>query len=188
VAVGPDQPTVHLLIPHPNADSVVTLAARLEGDAEYRKAAASSLALPPSDPPFLSCDSSLHAAVPTMPAVEKAAADAAGPSRVFELRTYRSATEAASRRKVEMFEEGGELALFRRLGLQPVFFARDLVAPGLPSLTYMVVFADEAARGKGWGTFGPHPEWVKMRDDPRYADTVSRIDSTLLRPTDYSQI
>jgi hypothetical protein len=27
-----------------------------------------------------------------------------------------------------------------------------------------------------------------MRDDPRYADVVSRIDSTILRPTDYSQI
>jgi len=27
-----------------------------------------------------------------------------------------------------------------------------------------------------------------MRDDPRYADTVSNIDSSLLRPTDYSQI
>jgi hypothetical protein len=46
--VGPDQPTVHLLLPHPDADSVVTLAARLEADAEYRKAAASSLALPRS--------------------------------------------------------------------------------------------------------------------------------------------
>jgi NIPSNAP len=188
VAVGPDQPTVHLLLPHPDADSVVTLAARLEADAEYRKAAASSLALPPTDPPFLSCDSSLHATVPTLPAVEKPTGATAGKDRVFELRTYRSATEAAHRRKVEMFEAGGELSLFKRVGLQTVFFTRDLVAGGLPSLTYMVVFADEAAREKGWAAFRDHPEWVKMRDDPRYADIVSRIDSALLRPTDYSQL
>lgn len=188
VAMGPDQPTVHLLLPHPDADSAVTLAARLEADAEYRKTAASSLALPPADPPFLSCDSSLHATVPTMPAVEKPAGAAAGPDRVFELRTYRSATEAASRRKIEMFEAGGELALFRRVGLQTVFFGRDLVADGLPSVTYMVVFADAAAREKAWAAFRDHPEWARMRDDPRYADTVSRIDSALLRPTDYSQI
>jgi hypothetical protein len=188
VAVGPDQPTLHLLLPHPDADSVVTLAARLEADAEYRKAAAASLALPPVDPPFLSCDSSLMAAVATLPAVAKPTGATAGKDRVFELRTYRSATEAASRRKIEMFEEGGELALFGRLGLQTVFFGRDIVGVGLPSLTYMVVFADEAARDKGWATFGPHPEWAKMRDDPRYADTVSRIDSAVLRPTDYSQI
>jgi len=188
VAVGPDQPTVHLLLPHPDAESVVTLAARLEADAEYRKAAAASLALPPADPPFLSCDSSLHATVPTLPSVEKPTGVAAGRDRVFELRTYRSATEAAGRRKIEMFEAGGELALFRRVGLHTVFFGRDLVAGGLPSLTYMVAFADEAAREKAWAAFREHPEWAKMRDDPRYADVVSRIDSALLRPTDYSQI
>jgi hypothetical protein len=188
VALGPDSPTVHLLLPHPDAESVVTLDARLEADAEYRRAAASSLALPPVDPPFLRCDSSLHAAVPTMPTVAKPGGPTAGKDRVFELRTYQSATEAASRRKIEMFEGGGELALFRRVGLQTVFFGRDLVGEGLPSLTYMVVFADAAAREKAWATFREHPEWVKMRDDPRYADTVSNIDSTLLRPTDYSQI
>ena len=188
VAAGPDQPSVHLLLPHPDAESVVTLAARLDGDAEYRKAAGSSLALPPADPPYVSCDVSLHAAVPTKPAVEKPAGDTAGPARIFELRTYRSATEAASRRKIEMFEAGGELALFARLGLQTVFFARDLAAAGLPSLTYMVVFADGAAREKAWAAFGSHPEWVKMRDDPRYAQTVSTIDSALLRPTEYSQL
>ena len=188
VAVGPDQPTVHLLLPHPDADSVVTLAARLDADAEYRKAAASSLALPPVDPPYLSCDSSLIAAVPTLPAIAMPTGEVAGKSRIFELRTYRSATEASGRRKIEMFEEGGELALFGRLGLHVVFFGRDLVGVGLPSLTYMVAFADAAAREKGWATFGQHPEWAKMSGDPRYADTVSRIDSAVLRPTDYSQI
>jgi hypothetical protein len=172
VTVGPDQPTVHLLLSHPDAASVVSLADRLDADAEYRKAAATSLALPPSDPPYVSCDVSLHTAVLTMPAVEKPAGDAAGPSRIFELRTYRSATEAASRRKIEMFEAGGELALFRRLGLNVVFFSRDLVASGLPSLTYMVVFADGAAREKAWAAFGAHPDWLKMREDPRYAETV----------------
>jgi hypothetical protein len=131
---------------------------------------------------------SLHAAVATLPAVQKPSGDAAGAARVFELRTYRSATEAASRRKIEMFEAGGELALFARLGLEVVFFARDVAAGGLPSLTYMLVFADGAAREKAWAAFGSHPEWVKMRDDPRYADTVARIDSALLRPTEYSQL
>jgi hypothetical protein len=188
VAMGPDSPTVHLLLPHPDAVSVVTLDARLEADAEYRKAAASSLALPPADAPYLACDSSLHAAVATLPGIEKPTGASAGKDRLFELRTYRSATEAASRRKIEMFEAGGELALFRRVGLNPVFFGRDLVGPGLPSLTYMVVFADAAAREAAWAAFREHPAWVKMRDDARYADTVSSIDSSLLRPTDYSQV
>jgi hypothetical protein len=188
VALGPDSPTVHLLLPHPDASSVVTLAGRLDEDDEYRRVAASFLALPPVDPPFLECDSSLHAAVAAMPAVTKPVEAAAGPDRLFELRTYHSATEAAGRRKIEMFETGGELALFRRVGLQVVFMGRDVAAAGLPSLTYMLVFADAAAREKAWAAFRDHPEWVKMRDEPRYADTVSNIDSVLLRPTDYSQL
>lgn len=187
VAMGPESPTVHLLVPHPDAASVATLAGRLQADEEYRKAAASTLVLPP-EPPYLACDVSLHAGVPTLPGVEAPTGALAGKDRLFELRTYRSATEAAHLRKVEMFEAGGELALFRRVGLAPVFFGRDLAGSGLPSLTYMVVFADAAAREKAWATFREHPEWVKMRDDPRYADTVSSIDSSLLRPTEYSQV
>jgi len=58
VAVGPGQP---------DADSALTLTARLEATPSTARAAASSLALPPSDPPFLACDSSLHAAVPRCP-------------------------------------------------------------------------------------------------------------------------
>ena len=105
---------LHLLLPHPDAASVVTLDARLEADAEYRKAAAPSLALPPVDPPFLSLR--LLAARRGRHDARRREAGRAPPrgkDRVFELRTYRSATEAASRRKIEMFEAGGELALFR---------------------------------------------------------------------------
>lgn len=188
VSFGPQSPTLHLLIPHANADSVVTLDARLARDAEYGRAAQSFLALPPSDPPFERCDSSLLAAVATLPGVRKPEGPAASPSRVFELRTYRSPSEPAGRRKIEMFEAGGELAIFARLGLHTVFFGRDLVGGGLPSLTYMCAFADVAARERAWAAFREDPEWIKLRDQPVYADIVSGIDATLLRPADYSQI
>jgi hypothetical protein len=188
VALGPDSPTLHVLVPHKDAGSIATLDARLDADAEYRRAAASFLALPPSDPPFERCDSSLHATVPTLPDIAKPAGAAATASRVFELRTYRSPGEPAGRKKVEMFEAGGELAIFARLGLHTVFFARDLIGPGLPSLTYMLAFADVAAREKAWAAFREDPAWLKLRDQPAFADIVSGIDSALLRPTDYSQL
>jgi hypothetical protein len=188
VSLGPSSPTLHLLVPHKDAASLLGLDARLAQDAEYGRAAASFLALPPSDPPFEGCDSSLIGAVPTLPGIARPAGDAASGSRVFELRTYRSPSELAGRRKVEMFEAGGELALFARLGMHTVFFGRDLVGAGLPCLTYMLVFADVAARESAWAAFRVHPEWVKLRDQPAYADIVSGIDASLLRPTDYSQL
>ena len=90
-----------------------------------------------------------------------------GPARVFELRTYESHNEAANLKKMEMFEKAGEIAIFRRLSLTPVFFARDLVGPTLPSLTYMLVFADAAAREKAWGDFRDDAEWAKLRSAPQ---------------------
>jgi len=188
VSLGSDSPTLHLLVPHKDAPSLVTLDARLAADAEYGKAAASFLALPPSDPPFERCDSSLIGAVATKPGIEKPAGEAAGSSRLFELRTYRSPSEPAGKKKVEMFEAGGELDIFKRLGFHVVFFGRDLVGPGLPRLTYMLAFADVAAREKAWVAFRDDPAWVKLRDQPQNADIVSGIDAAILRPTDYSQI
>ena len=186
VGLGADSPTLHLLVPHKDAESVVSLDARLGADAEYAKAAASFLALPPADPPYVRCDASLIRAVPTQPGIDKPAGTA--PARVYELRTYHSPSEPAGRKKVEMFEAGGELALFRRLGMPVVFFGRDLVGSGLPCLTYMLAFADAAAREKAWTAFRDDPEWIKLRDQPQYADIVSGIDASVLRATDYSQI
>jgi hypothetical protein len=188
VSFGSNSPTLHLLLPHQDAESLLALESRLAADADYGKAAASLLALPAADPPFERCDSSLIGAVPTAPGVERPAGEAAGASRVFELRTYRSPSETAGRRKIEMFEAGGELSIFRRLGMHTVFFGRDLVGSGLPSLTYLLAFADMAAREKAWAAFRDDAGWVKLRDQPVYADIVSAIDATILRPTDYSQI
>ena len=161
VSLGADSPTLHLLVPHKDAESVVSLDARLAADAEYAKAAASFLALPPADPPYERCDSSLIRAVPTQPGIDKP--NGAAPARVYELRTYHSPSEPAGRKKVEMFEAGGELAIFRRLGLPVVFFGRDLVGSGLPCLTYMLAFADAGAREKAW---------IAFRDDPGVAQAA----------------
>jgi hypothetical protein len=189
VAVG-EGPTLHVLIPHRDAASVLALDDKLAADAEYRRAAAAIATLPSDDPPYLRVDSSLHAAVPTFPGIEKPSGAAAGTSRLFELRTYRSHSELGSRKKIEMFEQGGELAIFRRVGLATVFFSRDVVGTGLPSLTYMLVFADAATREKNWDAFRQDPEWLKLRAQPGYADAeiVSGITSTILRPAEGSQV
>jgi hypothetical protein len=187
IAVGAGGPALYMLLPHPNAESVVTLGGRLVGDAAYKQAAASFRALPATDPPYVRRESSLILAFEGVPAVE---VPVSTPSRVFELRTYESHNEAAGLKKIEMFEKAGELAIFRRLGLAPVFFGRDVVGPRMPSLTYMVAFADMAARDKGWAAFGEDPEWVKLRSTAGYAnaDIMTNTTIQLLRPTDYSQI
>lgn len=190
VLFGPDSPTVHLLLAHPDADSIVSLGSRLEADPEYRRAGAGFLGLPPTDPPFVRLESTLMAAFETVPRIEVPVERLAVPSRIFELRTYESHNRTAGARKIDMFEAGGEISIFRRLGMAPVFFGRNLVGSRLPGLTYMLGFPDLATREKCWAAFRDDAEWVKLRSTPGLsnAEILTNITVELLRPTDYSQI
>ena len=190
VLVGPDSPSVYLLLSHPSAESLHTLRSRLGADPEYAKTAEPFRTLPATDPLYVTRESSLMVPFETMPDVELPKGPAASPSRVFELRLYTSHSEAAGLKKIEMFEKAGEIALFRRVGLSPIFFGRNLTGPILPSLTYMLGFADIAAREKAWTTFREDPEWTKLSTTAGYtnAEILTTTSNWLLRPTDYSQI
>jgi hypothetical protein len=190
VMVGPDNPSIYLLLSHASAESLRTLRDRLGDDAEYAKTAEPFRTLPATDPLYVTRDSSLMAPFETMPDVELPKGPAASPSRVFELRVYASHSEAAGLKKVHMFEKAGEIAIFRRVGLNPIFFGRNLSGPVLPSLTYMLGFADVPAREKAWSAFREDPEWTKLSTTPGYtnAEILTTTSNWLLRPTDYSQI
>jgi hypothetical protein len=85
---------------------------------------------------------------------------------------------------------GGELNIFRRVGLTPVFFADAIFGQDMPNLTYMLTYPDLATREKNWATFAGDPEWKKLSSTPGYTDPeiVASITNVLLRPTAYSQI
>jgi hypothetical protein len=187
VAVGPDSPTVYLLLPHASAEGMLTLTSRLNDDAEYQRIGGAFRALTASDPPYLRRESSLMTTFAGSPTLDLPSGPNAVGSRVFELRTYKSHNDRAGAKKIEMFEKG-EFPIFRRVGLNWVFFAKDVVSNGLPSLTYLLVFANLAAYDKAWATFRDDADWVKLRSLPEYQDIVTTIDNVLLRPTDYSQI
>ena len=109
-------------------------------------------------------------------------------SRVFQLRTYESHSDLKARKKIEMFNAGGEVAIFRRTGVNPVFFGETLAGTKIPNLTYMLGFDDAQAQKAGWDAFMKDPEWIKIRDDAQYKDTVSNITNLVLRPAACSQI
>ncbi|MGP8200904.1 MAG: NIPSNAP family protein [Limisphaerales bacterium] len=184
LAVGPDSPTMYVLLAHKSLESVAAMADRLAADADYLKAGAEFLDAPATNPAYLRVESSLMAAFAGMPKLEVPA----NKSRLFELRTYESHSKKANKKKIEMFEHG-EIAIFRRNGVQPVFFGETLIGPRLPNLTYMVVFENPAAHDKNWAAFMADPEWAKLRTTPGYADAdiVSNISNVFLRPASYSQ-
>ena len=187
VSTGSDSPTTYLLVPHKSLESFATHSDRLRADAEYQKAGAEFIDAPATDPAYVRVESSLMIAFEGIPKLE--APPMGNKARLFELRTYESHSKKANKKKIEMFNVG-EIAIFRRAGLQPVFFGETLIGPKLPNLTYMLVFDNMAAHDKNWGVFGSDPDWRKLSTTPGYTDPeiVSNISNLFLRPAPYSQI
>jgi hypothetical protein len=189
VMYGPDSPSIYLLLPHKSIESFATASDRVLADPEYQAAGAEFIKAPANDPAYVRVESCLLKAFSGMPKLEMPAGAYASPSRVFELRIYESHSKKANKKKIEMFNEG-EIAIFRRAGLQPIFFGETLIGTRLPNLTYLLVYEDMAAHDKHWGAFGSDPEWKKLSSTPGYTDPeiVSNISNVFLRPAAYSQI
>jgi hypothetical protein len=181
--IGEQSPYLLMLVSHANWESVEKLNARLRADAEYTKGFEAYLA---GEPPYVRRESSLLKAFDSIPVLQ---VPAAKPGRIFELRTYESNTSLSLQRKIKMFGDG-EIGIFKRLGMMPVFFGQTLFGRNIPNLTYMLAFDDLAHREKLWKDFGSDPEWQKMKSAPGLADAeiVSNISNTILRPMPYSQI
>ena len=186
VTVG-EPPTAVVLIPHPTADSAATLWSRLAGDAEYTKLAAPFFNAPADRPAFDRIESSLLHAFAGMPKLE--APDTSKP-RIFELRRYEGPSEAASLKKIEMFDTGGELAVFRKVGFRPVFFGQTVFGVRLPQFEYMLTYADMADREKQWTAFRNDPDWKVLSQKEEYRDAaiMSGATATYLAPQPISQI
>jgi hypothetical protein len=189
VTFGPESPTFWVLLPHKDIVSVATLDGKLQADQEYKSKGTEHHSRPATNPGYVRIDSQLMIAFDGMPVLEAPSGANASPSRVFELRTYESHSKAAHRKKMEMFNTG-EIGIFRRTGLAPVFFGSNIVAQRMPSLTYMLVFPDMAAREKNWGQFVGDPDWKKLSTTPGFTDPeiLTNITSYILRPTAFSQI
>jgi hypothetical protein len=188
VSIGTSSPTLHVFTPHQTLESAVTLDTQLESDKEFTQAANDYINAPVTDPPFIRQEVSLLQAFSNFPTIDVPAATASQGPRLFELRCYESPTEVAHRKKVDMFNRMGEVDIFRKVGVKPVFFSRTLVGPRMPNLVYLTVYDNLAAREKAWAAFGADPDWKKLNATPGYENIVSNITISLLSPTPYSQI
>jgi len=179
--------TVLVLRTYPSLEVFATAAARLSADPEYQKAGAEYLNSPKTKPAFDRIDSWLMLAFAGLPKLELPAYCKEKKARMFEMRTYESYSELKALKKVEMFNSG-EIDTMREVGLGPIFYGQALIGGNLPHLTYMLSAEDQEAHKKHWDGFRQHPTWNKLKNDPQYADTVSKIANRFLVPTAYSQI
>ncbi len=136
--------------------------------------------------PYTRMETQLLRAFTAMPSV---AVKADKSPRVFELRTYQSNTATSLQKKIGMFNNG-EIAIFRKTGLDPVFFGEMIAGPDQPCLVYLLAYESFAARETNWAKFLADPEWIKLRATPGLSDgeIVSNISSLFLRGLPFSPI
>ncbi len=187
--IGPETPTYYVLIPSTSVERLATLDLRLAKDDAFVSAAQGFWNAPATAPAFLRVESSLLAAFEGWPKLVPPPSSATKAKRIFQLRTYESPSDAAHVRKVEMFHHG-EFEIFKHAGCHPVFFGDTLIGPRMPSLTYMLSFADLAELTDHWAAFANDPEWKKLKASPRYAyeEIVSNITNLVLSPLSSSQL
>lgn len=189
VTIGPETPSIYVLMPSLSAETLATVETHLTQDTEFIQAGAAFLTAPAKEPPFDRMESSFLQAFEKWPRLVLPKATATHGPRIFELRTYEGATDQDHNRKVEMMQSG-EAAIFTKAGAEQVFYGDTLIGTRLPNLTYMLAFQSLADRDKSWAAFRGSDEWKALSTQPRYTfeTIVSNITNLILTPTDYSQI
>ena len=179
---------VFVFIPLKDLGQIDKLEAALEKDAAYQKAGAAYINAPFDNPPYVRLESILLKAFTAQPDFFSPKFSTPKSEQIFELRSYQSATEKIYHKKVEMFNEGGESEIFKKIGANAIFYGEVLSGSEMPNLMYMTSYENMKANEECWKTFRDHPDWKKLSGMEEYKNTVSKIDKWMCNPTDYSDI
>lgn len=177
---------VIVVIPFSSMKQFLGLEDKLAKDKTYLTAGADYLTANYKQPPYLRIESIVLKAFSDHPILSSPVLNSPRANRVYELRSYESATEAIYKNKVDMFNAGGEIKLFDRLAFNAVFYGEVISGAKMPNLMYMTTFADQQSRDAHWKSFVDSPEWKGLIAMEKYKNNISHIDITFLYPTDYS--
>ena len=175
-----------VLIPYSSLEQLSNLNDLLIAKEEYDPKARDYVNADYTNPPYERMESVLLRAFSGMPQMEVPLLDNSRADRIYELRSYEGPTEKIYKNKVQMFNEGDEVGLFKRLRFNAVFYAEVLSGNRMPNLMYMTTFASMASHDAHWKAFVDDPYWKKLSAMPEYQHNVSKINIYLLRPTEYS--
>ncbi len=113
-------------------------------------------------------------------------ARAAGPARVFELRTYHCYPGKLEDLKKRFREH--TMTIFARHGITNVAYWDFQDEPDKSNtLIYLISHESREQAKKNWAEFSADPEWKKVQaDSEANGKLVQKVDSVFLDPTDFS--
>jgi len=180
---------IYVLMSFHTPEQWISLQTRLDKDAQYKEDGRDYLEASYDAIPYQRIETILLQAFPGMTHLD-APTTLTSPKtqRIYELRSYEGPTEKYFSGKVDMFNKGDEIGLFKRLGFNAVFYASVISGAHMPNLMYMTSFDDMAAREAHWKAFFADPHWKELTSQSRYEHTVSHVDIIFLHPADYSDL
>ena len=176
----------YVLIPLASLDQLAELEDQVFANEAFNTNGSEYLNAAHDNPNFTHIESIIMKAFPDMLQMRPTPLDGPRADRVYELRSYESASEKLYRNKVDMFNAGGEVKLFDDLGFNAVFYAEVISGSRMPNLMYMTTFSDQASRDEHWDAFRSSPVWEELKNRPNYQNNVSHADLIFLYPTEYS--
>ena len=177
---------LYVLTPIESMEIPVKISDKLNADKEYQSAGADYINAVYTAPPYTRMETILLHAFSLAPKLQLPALNGPRRNRIYELRSYESASEKIFKNKVKMFNEGDEVGLFKRLNFNANFYGEVIAGGKMPNLMYMTCHENKTIRDANWKSFGNDPYWKKLSAMPEYQKNVSHIDITFLYPTEYS--
>lgn len=176
---------VYVFIPFKSLAEFLKISKLLETDKEIGTKGADYLNAAYNDAPYVRIETILMEAFSQAPLMKKPSFDTPKSERIYELRSYESATEKLYRNKVAMFDKE-EVEIFERIGSKPVFYGEVIAGSRMPNLIYLTTYRKMASRTEQWKKFSDDPRWKRVSALPEYQHNVSKNDTKFLVPTDYS--
>lgn len=178
---------VYVFIPYKNMEQFLDLSKKLENDKKFLEAGKDYIDAAHNNPPYLRIESMLLRAFAGQPHFQESEVTGPKKDRVYEFRSYESATEKQHRNKVKMFHDG-EIDIFDRLGFNAIFYGEVIVGANMPNLVYLTTFKNMESEKAHWKAFSSDPEWQKMKVIEEYQNNMNRNDTRLLYPAEYSDL
>ncbi|PWJ56599.1 NIPSNAP protein [Dyadobacter jejuensis] len=179
---------IYVLTPFKSLDQLAQLPSTLEKDKQYLSAGKDYLDAAYNNAPYQRIETTILRAFEGHPFISKPALSGSKAERIYELRSYESATEKLHLNKVRMFNDGNEVGIFDRLGFNAVFYGEVVSGGTMPNLMYMTTFDNKASRDAHWKAFTDDAEWAKVKVIPEFQHNVSKNIQKFLFPTEYSDI
>ncbi len=179
---------IYVFIPFKSIKQFEQISNELNADKKFQKDGGDYIDAAHDNAPYERIESILLRSFKSMPNYGIPKHKTPPSERIYELRSYQGATEKLYEKKVEMFTDGGESKIFMDLGFQPIFFGEVISGSTMPNLMYLTTFENKASQDTHWDAFRAAPDWLTLKADKQYNNTVSNSEKFYLHPAEYSDL